>query len=77
MIPNSTALSNGAPNVEVYFAYDYAGRRIGKTVVDKRVAPTVTKHISYAYDQWNPVAIWERATLVTPLLSGSSRDLLV
>jgi RHS repeat-associated protein len=54
--------------VEVYFAYDYASRRIGKTVVDKRVAPTVTKHISYAYDQWNPVAIWERATLVAPLV---------
>ena len=68
MIPNSTALSNGAPNVVVYFAYDYASRRIGKTVVDKRVAPTVTKHISYAYDQWNPVAIWERAILVAPLV---------
>ena len=68
MIPNSTALSNGAPYVEVYFAYDYASRRIGKTVVDKRVAPTVTKHISYAYDQWNPVAIWERAILVAPLV---------
>jgi RHS repeat-associated protein len=68
MIPNATALSNGAPNVEVYFAYDYASRRIGKTVVDKRVTPSVSKHISYAYDQWNPVAVWERTSFSVPLI---------
>ncbi|MES2476469.1 MAG: RHS repeat-associated core domain-containing protein [Verrucomicrobiota bacterium] len=60
MVPTSTAVSNNAPNVEMYFSYDFMNRRIGKTVVDKRVTPTVTRNISYAYDGWNPVAQWER-----------------
>ena len=69
MIPTATAISHGAPNVEVYFAYDYASRRIGKSVVDKRSTPNGRKHISYAYDQWNPVAVWERPDFSsTPVL---------
>ena len=60
MTPTATAIANGAPNIEVSFAYDYASRRIGKTVVDKRVIPNITRHFSCAYDGWNPVAEWER-----------------
>lgn len=62
MIPTSTApaITSGSPNIEVYFAYDYASRRIGKTVVDKRVTPNITRHFSFVYDAWNPVAEWIR-----------------
>ena len=49
MIPTATAIANGAPNIEVLFAYDYASRRIGKTVVDKRVVPNITRHFSFAH----------------------------
>ena len=49
MTPAATAIANGAPNIEVLFAYDYASRRIGKTVVDKRVVPNITRHFSFAH----------------------------
>lgn len=73
MIPTTTAILNGAPNVEVYFSYDYAGRRLGKSVVDKRVTPFIIRNISYAYDGWNPVAQWERGDLTSaPILKHTN-----
>jgi len=43
------------------------GRRIGKSVVDNAVAPESSFHVSYAYDQWNPVAEWQRSSLTSGL----------
>lgn len=65
MVPTSAALSGGVPNIELRFAYDWMSRRIGKTVVDKTSGPAVYKHVSYAYDHWNPVVEWERSTFLT------------
>ena len=71
MTPVAAALTASAPNVELKFAYDWQGRRIGKTVVDKTVTPNVTTYMSYSYDQWNPVAEWKRTSL-TGTLSGTA-----
>ena len=62
----------GAPKVELRFAYDWMGRRIGKTVLNTTTGSPVYKHVSYAYDHWNPVAEWERGTFV---VSGNLRPL--
>jgi len=43
------------------------GRRIGKSVVDNAVAPVSSFHVSYAYDQWNPVAEGQRTSLTSGL----------
>ena len=71
MLPLATALTGGAPNIELKFAYDWQGRRIGKTVVDKTSGTAVNSHMSYAYDHWNPVAEWKRTSL-TGSLAGTA-----
>lgn len=39
--------------------------RRGKRIVDKRTTPSQTKIVSYAYDDWNPVVIWERSSFAS------------
>lgn len=71
MTPVTTALTAGVPSVQLKFAYDWQGRRIGKTIVDSTPGSASTVHLSYAYDQWNPVAEWKRTSLAGSL-SGTA-----
>lgn len=49
----------GAPNVTLWYSYDYRGRRIGRKVADARSSPTKTTITGFVYDDWNPVAEWD------------------
>ena len=68
MTTKSTALSGGAPNVTMKFAYDWMGRRIGKQT---NVSGSTFYH-SYAYDHWNPVAEWKRTSLSGSMSAAGS-----
>lgn len=59
MRPTWYALYGNAPDVELYFYYDWQGRRIGKKVIDATGTSTFTRYTSFAYDGWNAVAEWE------------------
>ncbi|MBB5351244.1 hypothetical protein HNR46_001478, partial [Haloferula luteola] len=49
MVSSGSAKNAGAPNITLRFAYDWMGRRIGKSITEG----TSTTHESYAYDGWN------------------------
>lgn len=67
---SSNALTGGAPNITVKYAYDWMGRRIGASTTQSGT----TTHQSYVCDGWNPVAEWIRTNLtVEPSASNLQR----
>lgn len=72
MISDTNAVTlGGAPNITVKFAYDWKGRRIGKTTETTVGTTTTASHQSFLYDHWNMVAEWTRSSL-TDDLSGAA-----
>lgn len=66
------APKSGAPEVTLWYSYDYRGRRIGRKVEDARSATTTTTITGFVYDDWNPVAEWDAIAIGsgTPSTSG-------
>jgi RHS repeat-associated protein len=53
----ASSVAAGARNLKLAYAYDYAGRRIQKSVSERIDTNWVTKYsINFVYDGWNPVA---------------------
>lgn len=67
MTTATNAISGGAPSVTIKFAYDWMGRRIGKSVTQSGN----TSHQSFIYDHWNPVAEWNRGTLSSSITASN------